>query len=230
MNQLFTKREYLDAEINEILASQKFSRYYEYLIAENKNVNLTRIVDIDSVYYKHFYDSLILTKFIDLKNKKFLDVGAGAGFPSIPLKMIDDSIELTIVDSLNKRIKFLERLTQELDIKGCTLIHGRAEEIEKKHYFDIVTSRAVAKLNILSELTIPFVKLGGYFIAYKSINYKEELKEAMTAIEELGGKLDRVEEYSISDSETRVLIFIKKIRLTKKISPRQFGKIKQRPL
>jgi 16S rRNA (guanine527-N7)-methyltransferase len=227
---VFIRRAYLDEKINDILTHDKFSQYFEFLITANKNVNLTRIVDEDSVYYKHFYDSLILLNYLDLSGRKFLDVGAGAGFPSIPLKIVDDSIDLTIVDSLNKRIKFLNELTQKLDIKGCKLIHGRAEEIANKQYYDIVTSRAVARLNILSEITIPFVKIGGYFIAYKSINYKEELEEAMSAIEELGGKLERVEEYSISETETRVLIFIRKIRQTKKVYPRLFGKIKKRPL
>ncbi|MBI9010141.1 MAG: 16S rRNA (guanine(527)-N(7))-methyltransferase RsmG [Tenericutes bacterium] len=227
---VFTKRDYLDEKINEMLLDIRFSKYYEHLITENKITNLTRIVDEDSVYYKHFYDSLILSKYIDLTNKKFLDVGAGAGFPSIPLKIMNDSIELTIIDSLNKRIKFLAGLADILKLTNCYLIHGRAEELDKKQYFDIVTSRAVARLNMLAELTIPFVKLGGYFVAFKSINYQEELMEAMSAIEELGGELERVEEYNISDSETRVLLFIKKIKTTKKVYPRQFFKIKKRPL
>lgn len=227
---MFRKREYLDENINKLLTDVKFQEYFKSLITANENVNLTRIVDEDEVYYKHFYDSLILTKYIDLKEKKLLDVGAGAGFPSIPLKIFDKSIELTIIDSLHKRIKFLETLTQTLELKGCHLIHGRAEDLEKNQCFDIVTSRAVAKLNILSELTIPFVKLGGYFIAFKSINYVEELNEAMSAIETLGGELERIEKYKISDSEARVLIFIKKIKLTKKIYPRPFGRIKKQPL
>ena len=119
---------------------------------------------------------------------------------------------------------------QKLNINDVNLIHGRAEELGTKHHFDVVTSRAVARLNILAELTIPFVKVGGYFIAFKSVNYHEELKDAMSAIEELGGALERIEEYKISDSETRILIFIKKVKLTKKVYPRLFGKIKKRPL
>lgn len=220
----------LDDSINVMLKNDKFNIYYEYLIAENKITNLTRIVDENEVYYKHFYDSIILSKFTDLNDKKFLDVGAGAGFPSIPLKIINDSINLTIVDSLNKRIKFLTRLVEKLDLNHIRLIHGRAEEIANKHYFDIVTSRAVAKLNILAEITIPFVKIGGYFIAYKSINYKEELDEALNCIDILGGEVERIEQYNISKDETRVLIFIKKVKETKKGYPRQFGKIKNQPL
>jgi len=220
----------LDNSINELLKNNKFNIYYEYLIAENEHTNLTRIVDENEVYYKHFYDSIILSKYIDLKNKKFLDVGAGAGFPSIPLKIIEDSLNITIVDSLNKRIKFLTRLTDELDLNHIILVHGRAEEMAKKHHFDIVTSRAVARLNILAELTIPFVKIGGYFIAYKSINYKEELDEAANSIKVLGGEIERVEHYNISKDEVRVLIFIKKVKATQKGYPRQFGKIKKQPL
>lgn len=220
----------LDDRINNLLKNDKFKQYYEYLITENKHTNLTRIIDENDVYYKHFYDSIILCKYLDLSHKKFLDVGAGAGFPSVPLKIVDDSINLTIVDSLNKRIKFLANLSERLNLKDINLIHGRAEEIAKKHYFDIVTSRAVARLNILVELTLPFVKIGGYFIAYKSKNYHEELDQATNAIETLGGKIDRIESYHISNEETRVLIFIKKIKETKKGYPRQFGKIKKQPL
>lgn len=227
---MFEIRGYLDSNINVLLKNPKFIKYYKYLIAENQHTNLTRITEENEVYYKHFYDSIILSKYYDLDNKTILDVGAGAGFPSIPLKLINDTLRVTIVDSLNKRIKFLSNLCTELDISNVKLIHGRAEELGKNHKFDIVTSRAVARLNMLSELTIPYVKLGGYFIAYKSINYQEELQESMNAIEELGGKLDRIEEYLISDSEKRVLIFIKKIKNTKKQYPRQFAKIKKNPL
>lgn len=227
---MFKTREYLDSNINVLLKNGKFNKYYKYLITENLHTNLTRIVDEDEVYYKHFYDSIILSKYYDLDNKKILDVGAGAGFPSIPLRIINDSLSVTIVDSLNKRIKFLNNLIEIIVVDNINLIHGRAEELGKNQKYDIVTSRAVARLNILSELTIPFVKKGGYFIAYKSINYQDELNDAMNAIEELGGKLERIEEYLISDSEKRVLIFIKKIKDTKKQYPRQFGKIKKKPL
>lgn len=227
---MFNKREYLDKALNELLENPKFNIYYEYLIQENKHTNLTRITEIDEVYYKHFYDSIILSKYVDLENKTFLDVGAGAGFPSVPLKIIEDTLDLTIIDSLNKRIKFLYNLTKELDISCCNLIHGRAEELKQREHFDFVTSRAVARLNILLELTLPFVKQNGYFVAYKSINYKEELNEAMSAINALGGKLERVEEYKISNEEKRVLIFIKKVKKTKDEYPRLFGKIKNNPL
>lgn len=227
---MFKKRTNLDDNLNELLDNPKLYQYYQALIETNKVTNLTRIIDIDSVYYKHFYDSIVLTKYMNLKHKSLLDVGAGAGFPSIPLKIVEDDLHITIIDSLSKRIKFLETLVQDLALQDVTLIHGRAEELSKKKLFDIVTSRAVARLHILAELTIPFVKIGGYFIAYKSIHYQEELQEAMHAIEVLGGKLEKVEEYHVNDDEVRVLIFIRKIKDTKPLYPRMFGKIKNNPL
>ena len=167
---------------------------------------------------------------MNLKDKTLLDVGAGAGFPSLPIKIIEDSLSVTIIDSLNKRIRFLQDLKAELDLSNVQLIHGRAEEFDQRERFDIVTSRAVAKLQILAELTIPFVKIDGYFVAYKSIQYREELEEAKNAIHTLGGKIENVEEYQISEDEIRVLIFIKKTRKTPNIYPRHYSKIKKTPL
>ena len=227
---MFNKRDYLYEDLNKQLEDSRFFQYYEELIKINKITNLTRITDIDSVYYKHFYDSIVLIKYLNLKNMSLLDVGSGAGFPSLPLKIVENSLKVTIVDSLNKRIKFLDSLTQILNLKNIKLIHGRAEEMDLKNYFDIVTSRAVAKLNILIELTLPFVKVGGYFIAYKSINYQEELNEAINGINTLGGSIEKVIEYEISKEEKRVLIFIKKIKKTDYRYPRIFGKIKKSPL
>ena len=227
---MFNKRLFLDNELNNQLDNPKFYEYYKYLIEINEITNLTRITDLDSVYYKHFYDSIIISKYINIKNKNLLDVGAGAGFPSIPLKIIENSLNVTIIDSLNKRINFLESLVSKLDLNKIELIHGRAEEHKKKNYYDIVTSRAVSKLNILSELTIPFVKIGGYFIAYKGSNYQEELEEATKGIERLGGKLEKVIEYPINNDETHVLILIKKIKNSDIKYPRNYGIIKKKPL
>ena len=170
---MFNKREYLDSKLNQLLENPKFYQYYLQLIKVNKTTNLTRITDLDSVYYKHFYDSIILSNYLNLKDKTLLDVGAGAGFPSLPIKIIEDSLSVTIIDSLNKRIRFLQDLKAELELSNVQLIHGRAEEFDQRERFDIVTSRAVAKLQILAELTIPFVKIDGYFVAYKSIQYRE---------------------------------------------------------
>lgn len=227
---MFTKREYLDNDLNKLLDNPKFYQYYEALINTNKITNLTRIIDLDSVYYKHFYDSIILSKYLSTKDKNLLDVGSGAGFPSIPIKIIDDTIEVTIIDSLNKRIKFLATLIDKLLLNKVNLIHGRAEELSKINKFDIVTSRAVARLNILVELTLPFVKVGGYFVAYKSLNYEEELIEAKNGIKTLGGTVEKIVEYDISKDEKRALIFIKKIKETNNQYPRIYGKIKKSPL
>ena len=227
---MFNKREYLNQRLNQLLDNPKFYQYYEELIEVNKTTNLTRITDLNSVYYKHFYDSIVLLNYLDLSNKSLLDVGAGAGFPSIPLKLVEDSLEVTIIDSLNKRILFLDQLVNKLMLNNVHLIHGRAEELQQKEVFDFVTSRAVARLNILMELTIPYVKIGGYFVAYKSIQYQDELTEAKKGIEFLGGRIEKVEEYQISHDESRVLIFIKKIHKTPKGYPRVFGKIKKSPL
>ncbi len=227
---MFNKRNQLDETLNQMLDNPKFHDYYIFLTETNKITNLTRITDIDSVYYKHFYDSIILSKHLDLKNKTILDIGAGAGFPSIPLKIIEDSLQVTIVDSLNKRIRFLDDLVDKLNLEGVKNIHGRAEELETKNHYDIVISRAVARLNILVELTLPFVKPGGWFVAYKSSNYREELDEALTGIKKLGGSFDRAETYQIDNEESHVLIFIKKVKSTDNIYPRQFAKIKNNPL
>ncbi|OQX93649.1 MAG: 16S rRNA (guanine(527)-N(7))-methyltransferase RsmG [Tenericutes bacterium 4572_104] len=227
---MFKERDNLDNSLNKLLYNPKFNKYYKTLIEANKKTNLTRITDETEVYYKHFYDSIILSKWFDLSNKTLLDIGAGAGFPSIPLKIIEPSLSITIVDSLNKRIIFLKELIEQLNFKDIKLIHGRAEEYPYRNHFDLVTSRAVAKLNILIELTLPFVRVGGYFIAYKSIRYKEELEEATTGIKKLGGEIEAIKEYSISKDEMHVLILIKKINPTSSNYPRIYGKIKKNPL
>lgn len=227
---MFEKRTYLNTHLLELLEQNKFQQYYHILKEANQTTNLTRIIEENDVYYKHFYDSIVLHQWFDLKGKTLLDVGSGAGFPSLPLKIIEPSLQVVIVDSLQKRIRFLENLTTQLGLGQVTLIHGRAEELPDINHYDYVTSRAVARLNILVELTLPFVKVGGYFIAYKSLQYKEELAEAMNGIKELGGSLEGVKEYPISEQESHVLIMIKKVNNTKNQYPRIFGKIKKHPL
>ena len=177
---------------------------------------------------KHFYDSLCLVKAIDLSTQSILDVGSGAGFPSIPLKIVFPDLKITIIDALNKRIKFLELLTNELGIQAY-LVHGRAEEFERKNSFDIVTARAVANLRVLSELCIPFVKLGGVFIALKGPKYIEELSESQNAIKELGGIHLETKQYQVVDQE-RSLLIISKVEKTQKKYPRIFAQIKKNPL
>ncbi len=217
----------LDIELTEKKYDQ-FIKYYEILVEWNSKINLTAITEFEDVFIKHFYDSLCLVKGIKLTNQLLFDVGSGAGFPSIPLKIIYSDLDVTIIDSLNKRINFLKLLTKELSI-DIRLIHGRAEEHKNKNYYDLVTARAVSNLQILSELCIPFVKKEGYFIALKGSNFKEELEKSSNVIKTLGGKLNEVIEYTI-EGLGRSLIIIKKVKETNSKYPRIYGKIKSNPL
>lgn len=219
-----------DLELRGLLNDSSFSTYYDNLIKTNKVMNLTNITEEKEVYLKHFYDSVILIKAFELKNKSILDIGAGAGFPSIPIKLLERTLKVTIVDGLNKRINFLKDLVNILQLNDINLLHSRAEDLDKKMKYDFVTARAVARLNILAELALPYVKIGGYFIAYKSINYQEELDEAVPGINKLGGSLDKIIVYELSPELKHVLLVIKKVKETPIIYPRQFGKIKKSPL
>ena len=207
---------------------EQFEEYHRLLVEWNSKMNLTAITEKNEVFVKHFYDSLCVIKGVELSNQTLLDVGSGAGFPSIPLKIMFPSIKITIIDALQKRITFLTHLTESLGIEA-TLIHGRAEEFQLKNAFDIVTARAVANLRVLSELCIPFVKVGGLFIALKGPKHIEETNESSNAIMELGGKLEQVITYEI-DQDKRSLILVHKISKTQKKYPRQFSKIKKSPL
>ena len=159
---------------------EQFAIYFKFLVEYNEVVNLTAITEEEEVYIKHFYDSILLSKVIDLSEVKTLcDVGAGAGFPSIPLKILYPELNVTIVDGLDKRIKFLTLLSEKLGLSNLNLVHGRAEEYAKDHResFDVVTARAVARFNVLNELCIPLVKIGGYFVSMKGKNADEEIAE-----------------------------------------------------
>lgn len=206
----------------------KFLKYYDLLMEWNNKINLTSIVDFEDVFIKHFFDSLCLVKGIKLDKQSLLDVGSGAGFPSIPLKIVFENLDITIIDSLNKRIKFLKVLTEELEI-DVTLIHGRVENQKNKNHYDIVTARAVSNMRILSELCIPFVKVGGIFIAFKGPKYVKEYNESQTAIKILGAKPSNNIEYNINNQK-RVLIIIDKVTKTNEQYPRVYGKIKSKPL
>lgn len=215
-------------------ASSRFDLYYKRLIAVNEVMNLTAITEEQEVYNKHFLDSLMIVKALDL-NKEFTlcDVGSGAGFPSIPLSIISDNAKVTIIDALNKRIKFLNDLILELGLKNVIALHERAEDYAKikREFFDVTTARAVARLNILSELCLPLTKVGGYFIAMKGQGGNEEIKEASRGIEILGGHVEKVISLELPDNAgARDIIIIKKIKETPKKYPRAFAKIKERPL
>ena len=207
---------------------KQFEKYYELLIEWNEKINLTAITDKTLVYHKHFLDSLSIKNVINDESITLLDVGSGAGFPSIPLKILYPNIKVTIIDALQKRINFLNLLCGELDIE-VELIHGRAEEYNRKNDFNFVTARAVANLQLLSELCIPFVKVGGFFIALKGPKYKEEVELCSNAFEVLGAKLESTSSYTILQ-EQRTLLLIKKIRNTDDKYPRRFKQIKNKPL
>lgn len=217
---------------------QLFQEYFSELIQANKKVNLTRITDQDEVYLKHFYDSLTpLLVFPDLLQgvKSLCDVGAGAGFPSLPLKIMQPRLEVTIVDSLGKRLKFLQDLLTKLQLTQVHLLHARAEDAGQnastRENFDLVTARAVAKMPVLSEYCLPLVKVGGYLIALKGPKAEEELKAAQKAIQLLGGKITRVKEITLAQSdEQRTLIVIQKIKKTPKKYPRQAGTPHRKPI
>lgn len=205
-----------------------FIKYYNLLIEGNKICNLTAITDEDGVVEKHFYDSIFPQKYFSL-NAKVLDIGAGAGFPSIPLKLVRDDLSFTLLDSLNKRINFLNNTIQTLNLKNIEAMHGRAEDFAKlsdyREKFDITTARAVANLKVLSEYCLPFVKVGGQFIAYKSGNCEEEINEAKQIICELGGKISKIIDYNIGEN-SRKLVIIEKIKETLKKYPRPIKQIK----
>lgn len=212
----------------------KLYKYAEMLIEWNKMVNLTAILSPEDISQKHFLDSVLPFYIFDVKKgAKIIDVGTGAGFPSCPLKIFRDDIKVTLLDSLNKRINFLKTLSDELDL-NAECIHGRAEELaHKENYreqFDIATARAVASLPMLCEYCLPFVKKGGYFIALKGGNSDDEIGASKSAIKALGGKIDKIIDYSLPNGDKRVLIAIKKISQTASKYPRNKGQITKKPL
>lgn len=217
-------------KINTKLSEEKIENLYKYmnlLIEWNKKINLTAITDEKDIITKHFIDSLTINKYIR-ENTKLIDVGTGAGFPGIPIKILREDIEITLLDALNKRLIFLNEVINEIDLKNITTFHYRAEEAGKnKEYreqFDIATSRAVAPLNILVEYLLPFVKIGGKCICMKGNNIKEEIQESKKAIEMLGGKIEEIDEFELPDSNIkRNIIIIKKINKTPLKYPRKAG-------
>lgn len=217
---------------------QQFETYYQELVAVNEKVNLTRITDKNEVYAKHFYDSVTpLLVFGDLfKGEKSLaDVGAGAGFPSLPMKILQPELKVTIIDSLGKRLNFLKDLIAKLGLENVTLVHARAEDAgqDKKlrEKFDLVTARAVARMSVLSEYCLPLVEKGGYMVALKGPKAQDELKDAKKALKTLGGKLEQVAELTLPDSDDeRTLIVVKKVASTPKKYPRQAGTPNRKPL
>ena len=235
MEQLRKKAEILGISLTEQQCLQ-FQKYYEYLIEKNKVMNLTGITEKEEVIDKHFIDSLGLAAKMDLtKPLTVLDLGTGAGFPGIPLKIAFPNLTITLLDSLNKRIKFLDEVIDLLELTGIETIHRRSEDYAKpgklREQFELCVSRAVANLSSLSEYCIPYVKEGGYFIPYKSGNIDEELKKAGHAIGMLGGKVESVEEFQIPGTDIeRTFVKIKKRKATPKRFPRKAGMPSKDPL
>jgi 16S rRNA (guanine527-N7)-methyltransferase len=212
-----------------------FDVYKKLLIDWNNKFNLTSITESKDIDIKHFADSISILQFIKNKNASIIDVGTGAGFPGVPLKIANDSFSITLLDSLNKRVNFLNEVKKELNIKNMDCIHLRAEDggqnLQLRENFDYCVSRAVAKLNLLLEYCMPFVKLGGYFIALKGPDIKEEIKEAENAVSLLGGKIEKVANIYIHMSDlNHTAVIIKKVNHTPKIYPRKAGTAAKKPL
>ncbi len=215
---------------------EKFLLYYEMLVEWNGFMNLTAITEYDEVMKKHFIDSLSLIKAYDLnQEKKVIDIGTGAGFPGLVLKIAFPQLEITLLDSLNKRIQFLDAVIQNLSLTGVETVHGRAEDFAKpeklRECFDLAVSRAVSNLSILSEYCLPFVKQGGYFISYKSEKISEETEAAKNAITLLGGKIQKQVDFTLPNSDIyRNFLLIEKVSATPKKYPRKAGLPSKEPL
>lgn len=215
---------------------EQFKMYYEALIKRNEQVNLTSITEYEEVVDKHFMDSILLGTIMDLNQPlKVMDMGTGGGFPGIPLKIAFPQLEITLLDSLNKRVVFLQEMIDLLELEGITAIHSRAEEagrdVKHREQYDLCVSRAVANLSSLSEYCLPFVKVGGYFVSYKSVDIEEELQQAKHAIYLLSGKLEGVEQQDIPDSPIkRNFVKIKKTGKIARRYPRKAGTPTKQPL
>jgi len=225
----------LGIELSERQRTQ-FNQFYELLVDWNKHMNLTGITDYDEVLSKHFFDSLTCAKGLDSWiDIKVIDVGTGAGFPGIPMKISNPSIKITLLDSLNKRINFLDAVTKALGLENVELIHGRAEDygqdVNYRENFDVAISRAVADLSVLSEYVLPFIKIGGVFIAQKSLSATSEIEKSKNAIEILGGRIRDIIEVKVPGIEiVHSLVIIEKVNETPSKYPRKAGKPTKKPL
>ena len=222
--------------VNDLYVSQetKFNNYMELLLERNEKINLTAITEKEDIVLKHFKDSLTIEEFIP-ENAKVIDVGTGAGFPGIPLKIVRKDISLTLLDSLNKRIKFLDEVVNNLELENVETIHSRAEDagMNKKYreQYDIATSRAVANLSTLLEYLMPFVKVGGSVICMKGPNIEEELNKAKHAISELGGEIQEIKNFKLEGTDNeRNIIIIKKVKPISGKYPRKAGMPANNPL
>lgn len=220
-------------EINEEQI-KSFEKYMNLLLEWNEKINLTAITQPEEVKLKHFVDSLTVLKYIN-DDDKVIDIGTGAGFPGIPLKIMKENTKITLLDSLNKRINFLNIVIETLNLRNIKAIHGRAEEIARnklyREKYDVAVSRAVANLSTLSEYMLPFVKVGGKCICMKGANVNEEIEKAKNAIKELGGEIERVDNFYLSDNDNeRNIIIIRKVKETSSKYPRKAGMPSKEPL
>ena len=217
---------------------EQFLLYYNMLIEWNSFMNLTAITEMDEVIMKHFVDSVSLIQAVpDLAKKGYslIDIGTGAGFPGIPLKIVFPDLKITLLDSLNKRIKFLNQVILDLSLNNISALHGRAEDLaqqkEYREHYDFCVSRAVANLATLSEYCIPFVKRNGYFVSYKSGSSDEEIQQAEKAVNILGGKIEKTDKFLLPETDMgRALVNIKKIKITPAKYPRKAGMPSREPL
>lgn len=214
---------------------RKFADYRDLLKEWNQKINITRIEEDEDIYIKHFLDSLLFSDVVSIGGPNLIDVGTGGGFPGLPLKIVDSRLKVTLLDSLRKRIDFLEAVVNKLNLTDVEMIHGRAEDygsnMQYRERYDVCVSRAVAPLNVLCELCLPFVRVGGIFAAYKSENISGEINEAAYAIEALGGKLREIRDRQIPTTDVvRKIIIIDKIKNTGKKYPRKAGKPAKDPI
>lgn len=219
---------------------KQFDQYYDLLVEWNSFMNLTAITEFDEVCQKHFLDSLSIVKaypeyYFEENTFQFIDIGTGAGFPSIPIKIVFPNLKFSLVDSLNKRINFLNEVIDQLQLSDCTAVHGRAEDLAKdssyREQYDFCVSRAVANLSTLCEYCMPYVKVGGRFVSYKSEKITEEAEKAKHAISVLGGKFERQVEFTLPDSDIyRNIYIIQKEKITPKKYPRKAGLPSKEPL
>ena len=213
--------------------AEKLCDFGARLLEQNRVMNLTAITEPQAVARLHFADCLALLRIVPFSGRRVIDVGCGAGFPGVPLKLGEPSLDLTLLDSLGKRMAFLQEVCNAMALQRVTCVHARAEEFaaQERERFDLAVSRAVAPLNVLCELSLPLVRVGGSFLAMKSVDCGEELQSAKSAISQLGGQLEGCEDYTIPGTDvTHRVVRIRKVRPTPKTFPRAFAKIKKNPL
>lgn len=229
-------KEYMN-KINIEISDKQIEKFFDYmnlLLEWNEKINLTAITEPEDIILKHFVDCATILKYIKDEDK-IIDIGTGAGFPGIPLKILNEKLDITLMDSLNKRINFLNEIINKLDLKNIIAIHARAEELARnkgyREKYDIATSRAVANLSTLSEYMLPFVKKNGMVISMKGSNIEEEVKNAKKAIKILGGEIEKIDNFNLANTNNiRNIITIKKVVKTPKEFPRKAGKPSKEPI